>query len=155
LDVIEGGPKLRKWYGRSSSVDDVPLSEREAQPAPEPEEEEGAGDAVLVSESDSSLAEAVVMQLIVAGRSVRLLTGDAAAAGRRYGDYVRLLAGDARDSTAVRRALRGCAAVVVTGELGELAAEAARVSPPPHVLLLSRAARADGGAFCGAAARLR
>jgi len=95
LDVIEGGPKLRRWYGAEKKVPrgDAP------QPEPEPAEEEPAGDAVLVTEADSALGEALVFALILAQTlRVKLLTRDAASATRRFGDYVQAVSGDVQDA---------------------------------------------------------
>jgi hypothetical protein len=52
--VLEGGPKLRRWYGQSSSVDDaVQNAAAVAEAEPEPD----TTDAVLVTESVSVLAD--------------------------------------------------------------------------------------------------
>ena len=146
LDVMEGGPKLRKWYGAAPLGEAEAREEtREREPEPEPEVEEEAGDAVLVSEGETPLAEAVITALVLAGRSVKLLSRTpalAAAARTSFGDYVRpCVVSDARDSAAVRKALSGCSCLVVCGPLGALAEQAARVSLA-HVLLLSRSGAA-------------
>jgi len=138
LDVMEGGPKLRRWYGAAPLGEAAEAREEAREPEPEPEPE--SGDAVLVSEGESPLAEAVVTALVLAGRSVKLLSRTqalAASAKTSFGDYVRPVVADAGDAVAVRKALAGCSSLVILGPLGALAEQAARLSLS-HVLLLSR-----------------
>ncbi len=151
LDVMEGGPKLRRWYG---AAEKAPRDAGDNKPEAAPEEEEdepGEGDAVLVSDADSPAGEAVVFALILASARVRLLCRDAAAAAMRFGEYAKPIQGDVADAAAVKRALRGTAAVVVTGALGGVPAAAAAAGAK-HLVLLSAAPGALPG---GLAALLR
>lgn len=104
LDVMEGGPKLRKWYGQDSSVGD-PDAERAAYDGGDDdaevpqvavvdrEEELRAWDkqprrTTLVTGADTQLGEAVIMQLIVAKQPVTALGITPEVAESRYGPYV-------------------------------------------------------------------
>ena len=141
LDVIEGGPKLRRWYGAEKKVPREAAESVEEEQAGEPEDD-GVTDAVLVTEADSALGEAVVFALLVAGVRVRLLCKSTAQAEQRFGSAagVKPVAGAASDAGAVRAALRGCSAVVITGPVGAVLKEAA--GAVKHVVLASRAPRA-------------
>ena len=141
LDVIEGGPKLRRWYGAEKKVPREP-GEAVEEEAGEPEED-GVTDAVLVTEADSALGEAVVFALLVAGVRIRLLCKSTAQAEQRFGSAagVKPVAGSASDAGAVRAALRGCSSVVITGPVGAVLKEASGAAVK-HVVLVSRASRA-------------
>lgn len=150
LDVIEGGPKLRRWYGAEKKAPrDADGGGSEPEPAPGGEEDDpadAAGDAVLVTDADSLAGEAVAFALILASVRVKLLCRDAAAAAMRFGEYARPIQGSVSDAAAVKRALRGTAAVVLTGALGAVpAAVAAEGGTPRHLVLLSTAAGAMPG----------
>jgi hypothetical protein len=142
LDVIEGGPKLRRWYGAEKKVPREPGEAAVEEEAGEPEDD-GVTDAVLVTEADSALGEAVVFALLVADVRVRLLCKSTAQAEQRFGSAagVKPVAGAATDAGAVRAALRGCSAVVITGPVGAVLKEAAGAAVK-HVVLASRAPRA-------------
>ena len=151
LDVIEGGPKLRRWYGAEKKAPrdaDGGGSEPEAAPGGGEDDDpaDEAGDAVLVTDADSLAGEAVAFALILASVRVKLLCRDAAAAAMRFGEYARPIQGDVSDAAAVKRALRGTAAVVLTGALGAVpAAAAADAATPRHLVLLSAAPGAMPG----------
>ncbi|DBA71979.1 TPA: hypothetical protein ACH3X2_010724 [Trebouxia sp. C0005] len=94
-DYINGGPKLRKWYGEG----DLPVDGGNpiVSNMPEPEDiapEDIERDAVLVTEADSPTGEQVVLQLILARLPIKIITQDAEEAKRGYGPYVTAFAGD-------------------------------------------------------------
>lgn len=143
LDVIEGGPKLRRWYGAAEKAprdtSRGPVDEEEG------EEEEPLGDdgAVLVTDATSALGEAVVFALLLsnANTPLRLLCSSKSTVEQRFGRAVTAVAGSVTDTSVVRSALRGCSAVVVTGPTGAVFAEAA-AARLQHAVLLSRASKA-------------
>jgi hypothetical protein len=144
LDVIEGGPKLRRWYGAAEKAprdtSRGPVDEEEGE-----EEEEPLGDdgAVLVTDATSALGEAVVFALLLsnANTPLRLLCSSKSTVEQRFGRAVTAVAGSVTDTSVVRSALRGCSAVVVTGPTGAVFAEAA-AARLQHAVLLSRASKA-------------
>ncbi|CAI5983624.1 unnamed protein product, partial [Closterium sp. NIES-64] len=79
----------------------------------------------------------VVLQLILARRRVRVLVKDAKEATSGFGPYVQPIAGSVGDQAAVRAALRGSQAVIVTGRLGSLA-QMLQGSKAEHVVLVSQ-----------------
>ncbi|CAI6006650.1 unnamed protein product, partial [Closterium sp. NIES-65] len=79
----------------------------------------------------------VVLQLILARRRVRVLVKDAKEATAGFGPYVQPIAGSVGDQAAVRAALRGSQAVIVTGRLGSLA-QLLQGSKADHVVLVSQ-----------------
>ena len=106
LDVMEGGPKLRKWYGQDSSVG-APDEERSVQPSDASRDDEDARKApvptrtevetawdsqprraTLVTDADTALGEAIIMQLIVAKQPVVAMGLTPEAASMRFGPYV-------------------------------------------------------------------
>ncbi|DBA83648.1 TPA: hypothetical protein ACH3X1_006207 [Trebouxia sp. C0004] len=94
-DYINGGPKLRKWYGEGELPVDGGSSIVSNMPEPEdiaPEDVER--DAVLVTEADSPTGEQIVLQLILARLPIKIITQDAEEAKRGYGPYVTAFAGD-------------------------------------------------------------
>ncbi|CAI9114397.1 OLC1v1015114C1 [Oldenlandia corymbosa var. corymbosa] len=120
LDYIEGGPKLRRWYGapdllpRDGSVDEedeATVTEEE-----EEKEEEGIRDAVLVTDGNSEIGQMVILSLIVKRMRVKALVKDKRAAMEAFGTYVESIAGSTTDSSSLRKALRGARAVICTNE---------------------------------------
>lgn len=138
-DYINGGPKLRKWYGEG----DLPIDGGSAvvRNMPEPEDiapEDIVRDAVLVTDADSPTGEQVVLQLILGRLPVKIITQDAEEAKRGYGPYVTAFAGDVGDYTVVKRAMRGARAVICPGKLGAVLGVAAQ-QKVEHIVLLSSA----------------
>ncbi|CAN8235265.1 unnamed protein product [Cochlearia groenlandica] len=82
LDYIEGGPKLRKWYGAPKLL---PKDESLRQ---EEEEEEDGEKAVFVTDGDSDLGQMIILQLIVKGSRVKALVKDKRKALEAFGAYV-------------------------------------------------------------------
>lgn len=138
-DYINGGPKLRKWYGEG----ELPLDGGNSivKNMPEPQDiahEDIERDAILVTDADSPTGEQVVLQLILARLPVKIITQDAEEAKRGYGPYVTAFAGDVGNEEVVSRALQGARAVICPGKLGALLRVAAE-QQVEHIVLLSSA----------------
>ncbi|XP_057797118.1 uncharacterized protein LOC131013121 isoform X2 [Salvia miltiorrhiza] len=108
LDYIEGGPKLRKWYGAPDILekDEDELNEDEA-----PEEGE-VRDAVLVTDGDNEIGQMIILQLIVKRLRVKALVKDKRVAMEAFGAYVESLAGDPKEKTFLKKAFKGVRAVI-------------------------------------------
>ena len=161
IDGLEGGRKLRKWYGSDSSVGD---GAREARsPVEDVVEDDVAEDedveldlprrSVLVTDADGALGEAVVVRLVLAKASIVACVSDKSrlSAEARFGPYARL----ASASWSAGARLNGVRAVVVTDALEDGFAEACARRGVKHVVLVSSAKSASGGLFADANARTR
>ena len=153
LDVMEGGPKLRKWYGQDSSVG-APGEERVgdggvsavAEPTPDEEEELREWDkkprkGTLVTGAETALGEAIIMQLIVAKQPVVALGISPEAAAARYGPYVVAVEDPGSAANALRR---GCRAVICCGDAGVVPAAVVADGKVKHAVLVSSAASSGG-----------
>ncbi|KAL9681827.1 hypothetical protein QQ045_013616 [Rhodiola kirilowii] len=137
LDYIEGGPKLRKWYGAaellpkdgSGSVD---LIEEEEDSLDDDE----IRDAVLVTDGDSELGQMVILSLIVKRARVKALVKDKRAALEAFGTYVESMTKDASDGASLKKALRGVRSVISPSE-GFLS-NAGYLKGVKHLILLSQ-----------------
>ncbi|XP_078429459.1 NAD(P)-binding Rossmann-fold superfamily protein isoform X2 [Wolffia australiana] len=89
LDYIEGGPKLRKWYGAPDLLPIDGGSEDEQDLDLETEEPR---DAILVTDGDSEIGQMVILALIVNRARVKALVRDKQAAVEAFGSYVELAA---------------------------------------------------------------
>ena len=158
LDVMEGGPKLRKWYGQDSSVG-APGTERpdpppgggdaDDTPAPSRQEVLEAWDkqprrSTLVTDVDTALGEAIVVQLIVAKQPVVATGLPADVIASRFGPYVTAAdSSDLSDEQKTAYVLRkGVRAVICCGEPGALPAAAARDPKVKHVVLVGSCGKA-------------
>ncbi|KAG8388418.1 hypothetical protein BUALT_Bualt02G0123800 [Buddleja alternifolia] len=108
LDYIEGGPKLRKWYG----APDIMQKDGSALEEDEATEEEEVRDAVLVTDGDNEIGQMIILSLIVKRIRVKALVKDKRAAMEAFGTYVESMAGDAKDETYLKKALKGVRAVI-------------------------------------------
>lgn len=148
LDYIEGGPKLRKWYGAPDQLPrdggEGPSNEDEEEPVEE--EEEGPRDAVLVTDADSETGQLLVLQLILKRIRVRALVRDAKAATAAFGPYVEPVVGDVTDATSLKKALRGVRAVVIPTKVGAVA-DSTVLKGVEHIVFMSQLAayRNEGG----------
>ncbi|CAN1162176.1 hypothetical protein LINPERHAP2_LOCUS24354 [Linum perenne] len=87
LDYIEGGPKLRRWYGAPELLPkDGSASEQDEEDGQLSENE--VRDAILVADGDSELGQMVILQLIVKRARVKALVKDKRAAMEAFGTYV-------------------------------------------------------------------
>lgn len=165
LDYIEGGPKLRRWYGAAELMPrDGALPEEqgaggggEGREEEEDEEEGVPADAVLVTDGDSETGQMMVLSLILKRRRIRTLVKDAEAAAIGFGPYVEPIAGSVTDAAAVRRALKGVGTVIVTDRAG-LVPELSQGRKVQHLILLSQVGvskppASPFAALLGAAAR--
>ncbi|XP_021716518.1 uncharacterized protein At2g37660, chloroplastic-like isoform X1 [Chenopodium quinoa] len=134
LDYIEGGPKLRKWYGAPDLLpkDGSIIAEDEGDET----EVEEARDAVLVTDGDSEIGQMVILSLIVKRTRVKALVKDRRAALEAFGTYVESLAGDATNTTFLKKALKGVRAVICPTE-GFLS-KVGNLQGVQHVVLLSQ-----------------
>ena len=164
LDVMEGGPKLRKWYGEDSSVgkDGEVKREREDLVRKAREEEKGAGNeddagngeydangsdepkrAIYVLDSDSKLGDACVMQLVLAKLDVRVACADSEVEQARYGPYVSVT--ELGDEKALRKSLNGVRSVIVPArKFDKSFLNACEVSGVKHIVLISCAKSSKG-----------
>ncbi|CAL8131272.1 unnamed protein product [Prunus armeniaca] len=85
LDYIEGGPKLRKWYGAPELLPKDGTNVEEDDEFPEGEE---TRDAVLVTDGDSEMGQMVILSLIVKRARIKALVKDKRAALEAFGTYV-------------------------------------------------------------------
>ncbi|XP_034900155.1 uncharacterized protein [Populus alba] len=109
LDYIEGGPKLRKWYG---APDLLPKDGSDAEDEDELPEENGVRDAVLVTDGDSEIGQMIILTLIVKKARVKALVKDKRTAMEAFGAYVESMAGDASSKPFLKKALRGVRAII-------------------------------------------
>ncbi|KAG0562109.1 hypothetical protein KC19_9G118900 [Ceratodon purpureus] len=148
LDYIEGGPKLRKWYGAPDQLPKDGGDNRRDDDKPEPieEEEEGPRDAVLVTDADSETGQLLVLGLILKRMRVRALVRDAKAATAAFGPYVEPIVGDVADPTSLKKALRGVRAVICPTKVGAIA-NSSVVKGVEHIIYMSQLAayRNEGG----------
>ncbi|XP_054781234.1 uncharacterized protein LOC129288605 isoform X1 [Prosopis cineraria] len=132
LDYIEGGPKLRKWYG---APDLLPKDG----PAAEDEEEyleDEVRDAVLVTDGDSDMGQMVILSMIVKKTRVKALVKDKRVALEAFGSYVESLAGDTSDRRFLKKALRGVRTIICPNE-GFLSSVGS-LQGVRHIILLSQ-----------------
>ncbi|KAG5100625.1 hypothetical protein JHK82_045677 [Glycine max] len=109
LDYIEGGPKLRKWYGAPDILEkDGTAIEDNEDDYPEDE----VRDAVLVTDGDSEMGQMVILSLIVKKARVKTLVKDKRVALEAFGSYVESMAGDTSDKRFVKKALRGVRTII-------------------------------------------
>ncbi|XP_074294851.1 uncharacterized protein LOC141622754 isoform X1 [Silene latifolia] len=132
LDYIQGGPKLRKWYGAPELLPkDGSVTQEEDDP-----DVEDARDAVLVTDGDSDIGQMVILSLIVKRAKVKALVKDRRAALEAFGTYVESFSGDANDKTAIKKVLKGVRAVICPNE-GFLS-KVGSLKGVQHVILLSQ-----------------
>ncbi|KAI9119928.1 hypothetical protein K1719_009317 [Acacia pycnantha] len=132
LDYIEGGPKLRKWYG---APDLLPKDG----PAAEDEDEylgDEVRDAVLVTDGDSEMGQMVILSMIVKKARVKALVKDKRVALEAFGSYVESMAGDTSDKQFLRKALRGVRTIICPNE-GFLSS-VGNLQGVRHIILLSQ-----------------
>ncbi|KAK7389649.1 hypothetical protein VNO78_24867 [Psophocarpus tetragonolobus] len=133
LDYIEGGPKLRKWYGAPDILekDGTAIGDDEDD---YPEDE--VRDAVLVTGGDSEMGQMVILSLIVTKARVKALVKDKRFALEAFGSYVESMAGDTNDNRFVKKALRGVRTIICPNE-GFLSS-AGSLQGVQHVIVLSQ-----------------
>ena len=166
IDMLEGGRKLRRWYGSDSSVGDGTRADDpidDAVDAAAASEEEDERDveldtpktSILVTDAvgGGGVGESVVMRLVLAKASVvAACDGDRVAlAETRFGPYVNV----ASNEWSAGARLNGVRAVVVTGSLENELLDACVRRGVKHLVLVSSAKSASGGLFADADVRVR
>ncbi|XP_057977715.1 uncharacterized protein LOC131164491 isoform X2 [Malania oleifera] len=119
LDYIEGGPKLRKWYG---APDLLPKDGSAVEEEDESSDVEEARDAVLVTDGDGEIGQALVK--------------DKRAAVEAFGTYVESMTGEANDRLFLKKALRGVRAIICSNE--GFFSKVGSLDGVQHVILLSQ-----------------
>ncbi|TKY64296.1 hypothetical protein E2542_SST14189 [Spatholobus suberectus] len=133
LDYIEGGPKLRKWYGAPDPLEkDGTAIEDDEDDYPEDE----VRDAVLVTCGDSEMGQMVILSLIVKKARVKALVKDKRVALEAFGSYVESMAGDTSDNRFLKKALRGVRTIICPNE-GFLSSVGS-LQGVQHVIVLSQ-----------------
>ncbi|KAL7602566.1 hypothetical protein Lser_V15G25346 [Lactuca serriola] len=133
LDYIEGGPKLRKWYGAPDldSEDGSILEE-----TVESSEEDEIRDAVLVTDGDDEIGQTIILSLIIKRIRVKALVKDKRAAMESFGTYVESISGDPKDSSFLKKSLKGVRAIICPKE-GFLS-KVESLKGVQHVVILSQ-----------------
>ncbi|KAM7255501.1 hypothetical protein ACFE04_008399 [Oxalis oulophora] len=132
LDYIEGGPKLRKWYG----APDILQKDESAEDNDDEYPEDETRDAVLVTDGDSEIGQMIILSLIVKRARIKAIVTDKKKAMEGFGSYVESMAGDMSNRYFVKKALRGVRTIICPNEgflptLGNL-------KGIQHVILLSQ-----------------
>ncbi|KAJ0724690.1 putative NAD(P)-binding domain, NAD(P)-binding domain superfamily [Helianthus annuus] len=133
LDYIEGGPKLRKWYGAPDLYADDGSNLEEADKS---SEEDEVRDAVLVTDGDNEIGQTIILSLIIKRIRVKALVKDKRAAMESFGTYVESISGDPKDSSFLKKSLKGVRAVICPNE-GFLS-KAESLKGVQHVVILSQ-----------------
>ncbi|KAK1288325.1 hypothetical protein QJS10_CPB19g01860 [Acorus calamus] len=123
LDYIEGGPKLRRWYG---APDTMP-------------KERGVED----EEVESPGRMMVILSLIVKRTRIKALVKDKRAAVEAFGNYVEPIAGDISNKSFVTKALRGVRSIICPSNEGFLS-DIGNMKGICHIVLLSQLAAYRG-----------
>ncbi|CAM0873329.1 unnamed protein product [Alopecurus aequalis] len=85
LDYIEGGPKLRKWYGAPDLLPKDGGAEGEEDESPDIEDPR---DAVLVTNGESEIGQMVMLSLILKRARIKALVKDKRSTEEAFGTYV-------------------------------------------------------------------
>ncbi|XP_035816212.1 uncharacterized protein, chloroplastic-like isoform X2 [Zea mays] len=85
LDYIEGGPKLRRWYGAPDLLPKDGAAEDEEDESQDIEE---SRDAVLVTNGDSEIGQMVILALILKRARTKALVKDKRTTEEAFGTYV-------------------------------------------------------------------
>lgn len=145
LDYIEGGPKLRKWYG---APDKLPtdggvnkLDDEGIQEDGSPEGETEIRDAVFVTDGDSEIGQMVILSLILKRIRTKALVKDKRAAVDAFGVYVEPVSGDVNSKSF----LRGVRAIICPSNEGFLSEAEEQMTGIEHIVLLSQLEAYKGG----------
>ncbi|XP_066378779.1 uncharacterized protein At2g37660, chloroplastic-like isoform X4 [Miscanthus floridulus] len=140
LDYIEGGPKLRRWYG---APDLLPKDGGAEDEEDESQDIEEPRDAVLVTNGDS---EMVILALILKRARTKALVKDKRTTEEAFGTYVECMVGDMEDKSFTKKALSGVRAVICPADDGFFS-ELTDLKGVQHIVLLSQLAvyRNSGG----------
>ncbi|KAG6512410.1 hypothetical protein ZIOFF_030521 [Zingiber officinale] len=133
LDYIEGGPKLRKWYG----APDLLPKDGDLEDDDESSEIEETRDAVLVTDGESEIGQMVILSLILKRLRIKAIVKDKRAAADAFGTYVESLVGDLNDKTFLTKTLRGVRSIICASDDGFFS-DIARTKGVNHIVLLSQ-----------------
>ncbi|CAL4923112.1 unnamed protein product [Urochloa decumbens] len=134
LDYIEGGPKLRRWYGAPDLLPKDGSAEDEEDESPDIEEPR---DAVLVSDGNSETGQLVILALILKRARIKALVKDKRSTEEAFGTYVECMVGDMEDKSFTKKALRGVRAVISPADDGFFS-EPIDLKGVEHIVLLSQ-----------------
>ncbi|VAI41978.1 unnamed protein product [Triticum turgidum subsp. durum] len=134
LDYIEGGPKLRKWYGAPDLLPKDGGAEGEEDESSDIEEPR---DAVLVTNGDSEIGQMVILSLILKRARIKALVKDKRSTGEAFGTYVECMVGNIRDKSFTRKTLRGVRAVICPTDDGFFS-DQIDLKGVEHIVLLSQ-----------------
>jgi len=134
LDYIEGGPKLRRWYGAPDLLPKDGAAEDEEDESQDIEE---SRDAVLVTNGDSEIGQMVILALILKRARTKALVKDKRTTEEAFGTYVECMVGDIGDKSFTKRALRGVRAIICPADDGFFS-EPIDLKGVQHIVLLSQ-----------------
>uniref|UniRef100_A0ACD5WYL2 Uncharacterized protein n=1 Tax=Avena sativa TaxID=4498 RepID=A0ACD5WYL2_AVESA len=127
LDYIEGGPKLRKWYG----APDLLPKDGGAEDVEDPR------DAVLVTNGDSEIGQMVILSLILKRERIKALVKDKRSTEEAFGTYVECMVGNIEDKSFTKKALRGVRSVICPTDDGFFS-DPIDLRAVQHIVLLSQ-----------------
>ncbi|CAN6478317.1 unnamed protein product [Victoria cruziana] len=134
LDYIEGGPKLRKWYGAG---DELPRDGSSPSEEDESAESDEVRDAILVMDGESEMGQMVILSLILKRVRIKAVVKDKRSAIDSFGSYVEPVHGDPTDKSWVKKATKGVRAIINPSSGGFLS-EIGGVKGVQHIVLLSQ-----------------
>uniref|UniRef100_A0A0E0GJD9 NAD(P)-binding domain-containing protein n=1 Tax=Oryza nivara TaxID=4536 RepID=A0A0E0GJD9_ORYNI len=128
LDYIEGGPKLRRWYGAPDLLPkDGSAEDEEDEPSDTVSyllsnlgreiDIEEPRDAVLVTNGDSEIGQMVILSLILKRARIKALVKDRRSTEEAFGTYVECMVGNMEDKSFTKKALRGVRAIICPADL--------------------------------------
>ncbi|KAF0922304.1 hypothetical protein E2562_031798 [Oryza meyeriana var. granulata] len=143
LDYIEGGPKLRRWYG---APDLLPKDGGAEDQEDEPSDIVEPRDAVLVTNGDSEIGQMVILSLILKRARIKALVKDKRSTEEAFGTYVECMVGNMEDKSFTKKALRGVRAVICPADDGFFS-DLMDLKGVQHIVLLSQLSvyRGSGG----------
>ncbi|XP_047090558.1 uncharacterized protein LOC124702458 isoform X1 [Lolium rigidum] len=135
LDYIEGGPKLRKWYGAPDLLPkDGGTEGEEDEPSVDIEDPR---DAVLVTNGDSEIGQMVILSLILKRARIKALVKDKRSTEEAFGTYVECMVGNIEDKSFTKKALRGVRSVICPTDDGFFS-DLIDLKGVQHIVLLSQ-----------------
>ncbi|KAI3698711.1 hypothetical protein L2E82_42468 [Cichorium intybus] len=99
-------------------------------------EEDEIRDAVLVTDGDNEIGQTSILSLIIKRIRVKALVKDKRAAIESFGTYVESITGDPKDSSFLKKSLRGVRTIICSNE-GFLS-KVERLKGVQHVVILSQ-----------------
>ncbi|XP_006651494.1 uncharacterized protein LOC102714635 [Oryza brachyantha] len=143
LDYIEGGPKLRRWYGAPDLLPKDGVAKDEEDETSDIEEPR---DAVLVTNGDSEIGQMVILSLILKRARIKALVKDKRSTEEAFGTYVECMVGNLEDKSFTKKALRGVRAVICPADDGFFS-DLMDFKGVQHIVLLSQLSvyRGSGG----------